>query len=334
MLTSSIYSKTFPQNLSEYVGAKYAFNTTSATTALAMALDVLGIGIDDEVIISDFSFPATANVVEQRGAIPVFADVNRETYNITAEKVKELITVKTKAVIFVCALGNPTGLHEVRAVCDEYGIPMIVDAACAIGSSENDVKVGNIGDLSCFSFHPRKLLTSGEGGAITTSNAEYAEMLSVKLAHGSKLIDGQMEFITFGYNYRLSEIQCLMLIKQLTKLDFIVAERIEIQQYYSEKLKSLGMQPQLHADNAVHNMQSIVFTVPDTVNIDKFIVDLKKCGVETTIGTYCLSNCTYYKKKYNKVQENSFWLEKNTISLPCYHNVEMREVVDIIKQVL
>lgn len=334
MLTSGIYSKEFPQELCRYTGAKYAFNTTSATTALSMALDVLNIGEDDEVVVSDFSFPATANVVEQRGAIPVFADVHRDTYNIANETLERCITPKTKAVIFVCALGNPTGLHEVKALCKESQIPLVVDAACALGSSEKAVKVGNIADISCFSFHPRKLLTSGEGGAITTSNDEYARKLEIKLRHGAVTSEGKWDFVTYGYNYRLPELQCLMLLKQLKKIDVIVEERLNTWSYYKDQLLTAGMIPQSHAVDVIHNMQSIVFSVPKEVDRDSLILYLKEKEIESTIGTYCLSNCNYYRSKYNKVQKNSLWLEKNTISLPCYHNVDAECVTEEILKYL
>lgn len=330
MLTRGKYSREFPQKMCEYTGAQYSFNATSATTALAMSLDTLGVREGDEVIVSDFSFPATVNVVEACGARPVFADVSRETYNMLPDELEKKITPRTKAVIFVCALGNPSGLDEIVCICREKGIPLINDAACAIGSSVDGVKVGNLTDIECFSFHPRKLLTAGEGGAITTNCDEYAEYLSVKLAHGATDKNGKMDFVTYGYNYRLPELQCLMLIKQLEKLDEIVAERLEIQKQTAQALEPMGYAAQKCAENAVHNIQSLVFTVPEHIERDGLIEHLKENGIESTIGTYCLSNCTYYRNKYGDVQPNALYLEQNTITLPCYTGVDVEKVTETI----
>ena len=331
MLTKGKYSLEFPQKMCEYTGAKFSFNATSATTALAVCLEILEIGAGDEVIVSDFSFPATVNVVEACGATPVFADVSLDTYNMLSEELERKITPKTKAVIFVCALGNPSGLDRVSEICKAYHIPLIDDAACAIGSSVGDIKVGNLTDMECFSFHPRKLLTAGEGGAITTNNEVYAEKLNVKLAHGAVIEKGKMDFVSYGYNYRLPELQCLMLLKQLEKLDRIVEERKSIQREMMEQLEPLGYKVQRCSENAIHNIQSLVFSVPKEVDRDNLISYLKENEVESTIGTYCLSNCTYYKNKYRNVQPNALYLEQNTITLPCYEGVDTEKISKIIR---
>lgn len=327
ILTKGKYSKLFPEKMKEYTGARYAFNATSATTALTMALKVLGIGPGDEVVVSDFSFPASVNVIEDVGAKPVFADVSLETYNMTEEALLSRITDKTKAVIFVDALGNPSGLDSVSALCRDRGITLIEDAACAIGSSVDDVKVGAIADITCFSLHPRKLLTCGEGGVITTNNDDFAEILSYKLNHGA---DASGDFISYGYNYRLPEIPALMGCSQIDKIDDIVKERRMQAAEYTKRLEPLGFRAQKAAPNAYHNMQSIVFTVPREVGRDDLVNYLAKRDIESTIGTYCLSECTYYKEKYCDVQQNASFLQHNTITLPCYHGVPISEVCQAV----
>lgn len=331
MLTKGKYSKALPNKMCEYTGAKYAINTTSATTALSASLEALGVKAGDEVIVSDFSFPATSNVVEACGATTVFADVSLDTYNMLPEELEKKITDKTKAVIFVCALGNPSGITDIYEICKKNNIPLINDAACAIGSSINGIKVGNITDIECFSFHPRKLLTGGEGGAITTNSDKISKILDVKLQHGATVTDGKMDFVTYGYNYRLSEIQCVMILKQLEKLDDIVERRIAIQREYINGLEPLGFTAQKCDENVVHNIQSMVFTVPNTINRDSLIKYLSENDVESVLGTYCLSNCSYFREKYNDVQPNALWLEGNTITLPCYDGVEVNLVVNAIK---
>ncbi len=334
ILTRGEYSRRFPKEMCAYTGALFAFNASSATTALAISLEVLNIGLGDEVIVSDFSFPATVNVVEARGATPVFADVSRETFNMLPQELERKITPRTKAVIFVCALGNPDGLSEIFAICSAHNIPLINDAACAIGSSENGIKIGKSADLTCFSFHPRKLLTAGEGGSVTTNNPTYAEQLEIKLMHGEKIENGAIDFVTYGYNYRLPELQCLMLIKQLEHLDEIVSERVETMEQYKSALESLGFMAQKHGKNVVHNMQSVVFVVPDGVSRDGLVNHLRANEIESTLGTYCQSNCTYYREKYASVQPNGLWLEQNTITLPCFRGVNVSAVVAGIRSFL
>lgn len=324
----------FREDLKTYTGAKHAFLATSATTALTICLKVLDIKEGDEVIVSDFSFPASANVVEDVGAKTVFADVDLKTFNMLPEDLERKITKNTKAVIFVDALGNPSGIHAIKAICEKHKIPLIEDAACAIGSSENGVRCGNIADLTCFSFHPRKLLTTGEGGAITTSNDKYATLLDVKLNHGSVMKDGKFDFIDVGFNYRLPELQAVMGIKQLKKLDSIVTERNQVRDAFQDKLKALGFEMQATTENVVYNVQSLVFVVPKNVDRDALVNKLKTEGVETTLGTYSLSACTYYKGKYNDVQKNGEYLQVNTITLPCYEGVDVNFIANAIKKVL
>jgi perosamine synthetase len=319
------------KQLAEYTGAKHAFLMTSATTALWTSLKLLGVCKGDEVIVSDFSFPASANVIEDLGAIPVFADVDLNTFNMLPSELEKKITPKTKAVIFVDALGNPSGVTEIKAVCDKYQIPLIEDAACAIGSSENGKRCGSIADLTCFSFHPRKLISTGEGGAITTNRDDWAEWLDIKLFHGAKGMKGvALDFVDFGYNFRMSELQAIMGRKQLVKLDAIVEERNAIRCIYQEKLAPLGYQVQQLGSSVRHNVQSLVFRVPESVNRDRLIAFLKANQIETTIGTYSLSATTYYQKQYADVQVNSSILNGNTITLPCYAGVDVNRVTAVI----
>jgi len=329
--TKGKYVEEFRNEIKSYTGAKYAYLTTSATTALTMALKVLDIKAGDEVMVSDFSFPATANVVEELGAIPIFVDVNVDTFNMLTEQLESKITSKTKAVIFVDALGNPSGIHDVKEICKKYNLPLIEDGACAIGSGEFDIKCGNIADITCFSFHPRKLLTTGEGGAITFNNDDYLDFFEIKLNHGAKVTNGKFDFVDYGYNYRLPELQCVMGIKQFKKLDEIVVSRNLIRNKYIEGLSPLGFEIQTIRKNVVYNVQSLVFKVPVNIRRDDLIKYLKYNEIETTIGTYCLSATTYNKNKYNDVQKNAIFLEENTITFPCYDDVDVKYIVSKIK---
>lgn len=329
--TKGKFVEVFREEIKSYTGAKHVYLTTSATTALTMALKALDIKSGDEVIVSDFSFPATANVVEDLGAIPVFADVSLETFNMLSDDLEKKINPKTKAVIFVDALGNPSGIHKIKEICQKHNVPLIEDGACAIGSSEFGTRCGNIADITCFSFHPRKLLTTGEGGAITFNNDKFVNFFDIKLNHGAVVNEGKFDFIDYGYNYRVPELQCVMGIKQLKKLDHIVQSRNTIRDAYIKALAPLGFSMQEVSNDIIYNVQSLVFKVPHTIDRDELVKFLKNNSVETTIGTYCLSGTTYYRNKYNQVQQNAKFLEENTITFPCYDGVDIEYISQKIK---
>ncbi len=335
ILTRGRHVEEFRREVAAYCGSQYAHLTTSATTALSLCLRLLGVGPGDEVVVADFSFPATANVVEEVGARPVFADVSPVTFNMTADALLRRITPKTKAIIAVDVFGNPTGIHEIAQICRERGLPLIEDAACAMGSSERGVRCGRIADLGCFSFHPRKLLTTGEGGAITTQSAEWSAWLDVKLNHGARGMLGYgLDFVDYGYNYRLSEPQAIIGRVQLRKLDAIVAQRNAIRSAYIVRLADLGFSPQSIGADVVFNVQSLVFRVPSGVDRDTLIGKLREDGIETSIGTYCLSGTTYFRKRYGDVQPVAERLQRETITFPCYAGVDLVRVCDAVRTLL
>jgi perosamine synthetase len=334
IFTRGQHVEAFRAELAAYTGAKHAFMTTSATTSLWVCLKLLGVGPGDEVIVSDFSFPASANVVEDLGARPVFADVCPETFNMRPEVLEALIGPRTKAVMFVDALGNPTGITEIKRICSSRGIPLIEDAACAIGSSENGVRCGAIADLSCFSFHPRKLISTGEGGAITTKSDEWANWLTTKLAHGANGMKGvALDFVDYGYNFRLSELQAVMGRKQLAKIDAIVSERNAVRDQYVEQLSELGFVAQKVGKNVIYNVQSMVFRVPEGCDRDRLIADLRGT-VETTIGTYALSSGSYFLGKYHQPQPVATELGEKTITFPCFAGLDVDAVASAVRAVL
>lgn len=335
-LTKGPHVDKFITLLKEYTKAEFAFLTTSATTALTTSLKAIGVKKGDKIAVSDFSWPATCNVVEDLGAIPIFIDVDKQTYNMCPKdlesKLEDSKGNKLSGVIVVDALGNPSGIMHLKEICKAHNIPLIQDSACAIGSSVDGIKVGAIADLTCYSFHPRKLITTGEGGAILTNNERYAKWLTVKLAAGASGIKGKgLNFVDYGYNYRLSDIQALMGWMQLLKLDKITAERNKIANKYNTLLRPLGFVRQKIDNNVYHNIQSLTFTVPSDMSRDGLIDYLTAHNIESTIGTYCLSGTTYYIEKYNNPQKNSGWLESNTITLPCYKDVDVNRVVEAIK---
>lgn len=330
ILTRGANVQAFSRELAEYVGASHSFLTTSATTALSLSLAVLGIGAGDEVVVSDFSFPASANVVETAGARPVFCDVDPATWNMDPDCLERRLSPRTRTVMFVDALGNPSGVQAVKTICEERGLPLIEDAACAIGSSEHGKRCGSIADLSCFSFHPRKLLTTGEGGAVTTNDESLAGPLGVLLSHGAVPAGDRFEFVAPGYNYRMSELQAIMGIVQLRKLDAIIERRRALRDVCARELGELGFTPQQAGPSVRHNVQSMVFTVPEGWDRDALCRHLAERGVESTIGTYCLSGTRYYREKYGDVQPVAMRLQETTITLPCHDDVDAGALIEAV----
>ncbi|WP_291798693.1 DegT/DnrJ/EryC1/StrS family aminotransferase [Cellulomonas sp.] len=233
--------------------AQHAVATSSCTSALHLALIVAGVGRGDDVVVPSFSFIATANASTYVGARPVFADVDRATGNLTAETVAAVLTERTRAVIVVDQGGVPADLDAIRALTDPRGIVLVEDAACGAGSTYRGRPVGAGADVTAWSFHPRKIITTGEGGMLTTSRADWAERarrlrehsMSVSAAtrHASVLAPVE-EYVEVGYNYRMTDLQAAVGIVQLGRLPAIVARRREIAASYSKQIADIpGLRP-------------------------------------------------------------------------------------------
>jgi dTDP-4-amino-4,6-dideoxygalactose transaminase len=251
------------------------------------------------------------------------------------DELERKATARTKAVIFVDALGNPSGVVEIKRLCDRLGIPLIEDAACAIGSSVSGRRCGSLADLTCFSFHPRKLICAGEGGAVATSRDDWARWLDVKLNHGASGMKGAgLDFVEYGYNFRMSELQAILGRRQLSDVDAIVEERNIARRSYLELLKPLGFGEQRVGDGVRFNVQSMVVRVPPGCNRDHVIDWLRNRGIEATIGTYALSTTTYMMRRYGCPQPNSRLLQSDTLTLPCYRGVDTGVVADAVRSCL
>ena len=240
----------FEEKFASYVGSKYAVAVSNCTTALHLAMIVAGVGEGDEVICPSMSYIATANCIKYVNAKPVFAEVNPVTYNIDAADVVKKITSKTKAILIVHQIGMPADIDAFRAICDEHNLILIEDAACAAGSSYKGKKIGSHSDLVCFSFHPRKVITTGDGGMVTTSNEAYYNRIKLLRQHGMSVNDRVRhlsdkviieDHLEVGFNYRMTDIQAAVGIKQLERLDGLIEERRKIAHRYQKELADLLM---------------------------------------------------------------------------------------------
>ena len=235
----------FERAVADYCGTAEAVAVSSCTTALHLALLVLEVGPGDEVICPSMSFIATANSIRYTGATPVFADVDPRTYNLDPDAVEALITRRTKAILVVHQIGLPADIDRFLALAEKYGVKIVEDAACAIGSRYKGKPIGGHTEMACFSFHPRKVITTGEGGMITTNNVDYAKRLRLLRQHGMSVPDTVRhgakrviieQYVCLGYNYRMTDIQAAIGIEQMKKLDWIVRRRRELASRYTEAL--------------------------------------------------------------------------------------------------
>jgi dTDP-4-amino-4,6-dideoxygalactose transaminase len=239
----------FEEKFAAYTGAKHAVAVSNCTTGLHLAMIVAGIGSGDEVICPSMSYIATANCIMYTGAKPVFAEVNPETYNLDVADAEQRITSKTKAILLAHQIGMPADIDAFRALCDKHNLVLIEDAACAAGSSYKGKKIGSHSDLVCFSFHPRKVISTGDGGMVTTNNEAFAARMKLLRQHGMSVNAGARhgatkiifeDHLEVAYNYRMTDIQAAVGIRQLEKLDWIVEERRKIAQRYLTELADIA----------------------------------------------------------------------------------------------
>ena len=286
----------FEQAFAEALGAAHAVAVSSCTTALHLALVATSVGPGDEVIVPSLSFIATANVVRYVGARPVFADVDADTQNLTPATVEPHLTDRTRAVILVDQAGVPADLDRMRALCEPRGITVIEDAACAVGSVYRGRPVGAGAELAAFSFHPRKLLTTGEGGMLITPRADVASRLrrlrehgmdsSATLRHASRqpIIE---KYLEVGFNYRMTDVQAAIGVVQLGKLDRIVARRRQLAERYQRQLSSVpGLQMIADPGYGTTNYQSFWMVLPDEspVSRDEILHRLAAAGISARRG--------------------------------------------------
>lgn len=329
----------FEDKVAQYVGARHAIATTSCSTALQVCIDVMDVGPGDEVIVPDFTYPVTADVVRLVGASPILVDVERSTYNIDPQEVAKAITSNTKGIIPVSLFGNPLDMSPLYELKEEHDLFIVEDAACSIGARFGDLKTGSAADMTCFSFHPRKVITTGEGGMITTNDDDYADRALKRKKFGMEVVDGKWVFATPGTNYKLSDILGAMGLVQMGKIDDIIERRRELARNYDRLLEG---EDRIISPKAGENVRHIYQTyacyiVPNGAR-DRLMADLKESNIESQIGTYSLSVQPSFGdvKKIGSL-EVSRSLFKNLLAFPMAQtmtNDDQQFVVDEIVRLL
>jgi dTDP-4-amino-4,6-dideoxygalactose transaminase len=329
-LTQGPKTAEFEQKVAEYIGCQYAFAMSSCTTALHLALVVLDIKPGDEVLVADFTFPATANVVVQLGAIPVLVDIDLDTFTMNTDDLRRNITARTKAIIPVDAFGCAADYDPILQIAVEHNLPVIEDAATSIGTKYYERFCGNLATLGCFSFHPRKVITTGEGGMITTNDAKLAEKIKLLRSHGGVKVGYWYQFEEAGFNYRLSDIQGAMGVAQMEKLPGLIQRKRELANKLSARLSDVaGIRTPIEPKWLGHIYQSYVILVEDRLDRDSIIKDMKERRIETTLGTYALHDQPFFRREFNYKRgqlPNSHAAFTRTITLPLYPQMDEHDL--------
>jgi len=322
----------FERQVAEYLGVKHAIAVSSGTAALHLSLIALGVGDGDEVIVPAYTFPATANVVELVGARPVLVDVDLETYNVLVEQIEGAISPKTKAIIPVHLFGNPADMDSVMEIAVEHNLSVIEDAAGALGSEYKGRKCGTIGTFGCFSFHPRKVITTGEGGMVVTDNAALAEQIRILRNHGMQTNGSQHEFVAAGFNYRMNELEAALGIVQMQEIDKIIAERQRLAELYVGLLKDApGVIFQKTLPDSLSVWQAFVIHFNDG-DVALLLETLRNARIEANIGTYALHLLQFYRDKYaydSSDYPNAAELYSQGLALPIYDDMSVESVKQV-----
>jgi dTDP-4-amino-4,6-dideoxygalactose transaminase len=337
----------FERNFKARHQVGHALATSNCTTGLHLILVSLGIGPGDEVIVPAFTWVATANVVVYCGATPVFADVDRATNNIDADDVSRKVTTRTKAVIVVHLFGLCADMDALRASVPEH-VAIVEDAACAAGASYKGKDAGSLGVAAAFSFHPRKSITTGEGGMVTTNDEKLAQTIDMLRNHGASISEEQRhqgprpyllpEFNLLGFNYRMTDLQGAVGVVQLSKLDQFIAERQKWAEYYRQHLDDL---PWLNLpsfpNSGTHAWQAFVTYVDPLLAPlprNEIMERLKETGIATRPGTHAVHMLGYYRERFGTTDDDcpvARDCDANTMAIPLHNRMEQRDYDRVIQ---
>lgn len=345
-LTSGPKVRAFEEGFAKRHQVKHAVAVTSATTALHLALVALDIKAGDQVIVPAFTWVSTANVVLYLGATPVFCDIDPHTFNIDPQALQKKITAKTKAIMVVHLFGLCAHMDEIKAVAGD--IPLVEDGACAAGAAYKGIPAGGLGTMGCFSFHPRKSITTGEGGMITTNDDELGAKLQVLRNHGASISEEQRhqgpkpyilpDFNVLGYNYRMTDLQGAVGVVQLEKLDELIRERAHWAKYYQKELGGISwIKIPKYTPEYSHGWQSFVLLIDEEKapkSRNEIMEILQEKGISTRPGTHAVHMLDYYAKRYS-IQASDFpgaQIANNfSMSIPLHNRMEKEDFEYVVK---
>ena len=350
----------FERLFEAYTHCGHAVATTSATTALHLALIASDVGHGHEVIVPALTWVATANVAEMQHAKPVFVDIDLKTFNADAAAFSAAMTSRTKAIIPVSLFGLSADMQPLAELALRNSVTLIEDDACATGAWYHGHHAGTLADIGCFSFHPRKAITTGEGGMLVTKDAAIAAKVRSLRDHGASTSDlarhsGSQSFLlpefhTVGYNYRMTDLQAAVGVAQMHRLEGLLAQRTAVARKYDAMLHDVEwLRPPVVPDGYVHGYQSYVCLFapeePTLANVEElhqrrnaFMAALESAGVATRPGTHAVHMLDYYRERYSLRPEdfpNAYIADRLSVTLPLYAQMtdeEQRYVVEQIQQ--
>jgi len=337
----------FEKEFAEYIGVKHALALSSCTAGLHLALLVHGIGREDEVITTTFTFAATANAIHCAGAVPVFADINPFSFNISPESVKEKITRKTKAIIPVHFSGRPCDMRSLEEIAKENGIAIIEDAAHALGAEYGGRKIGNLGNLTSFSFYPNKTITSIKGGMLTTDDDELARQIKIlsnqglsSTAYERHRNDNAYEICVPGFEYSMTDVQAAVGLPQLKRLEYNLKKREKICMLYNDAFKGLPLDtPEIIGNNQMHSyhLYNILLHLDEmSISRDNFKQALEAENIGSGVHYIPLHLHKFYRDHYGYKKGDFPCAEhagERILSLPLSHALGSDDIEDVVNGV-
>lgn len=343
MLVQGKNVQAFEEKLTQFADLPHAVALSSGTAALHLTIKALGLGPGDTVLVPAFTFPATANVVEAVGAQTALCDVDPVSYVVTPEEIErriaELTNQNLKAVMVVHEFGYPARISEIAEICRRRNLLLIEDAACALGTIADGKHPGYYGDAACFSFHPRKAITTGEGGAVMTRHKEVADKIAALRNHGIEYSSRGMDFLDAGLNYRLTDFQAALALGQLERFVEELGKRRQWAHYYLMELGRVsGLKLPIIPDG--HSLQSFMVLLDEGIDRNGLIATLLDRGIQTNLGAQALNCLTYYRQKY-KIDRFTFpvadRLDRLGLVLPLYGSLtstDLRHVCEKLRELL
>ena len=336
-LTEGPVTAEFENLVKKFIGCGHVLAVTSCTTGLELALRVLDIGSGDEVITADYTYPATADVIRIVGADAVIVDVSKDTMLIDYDALEKAITPKTKAIIPVSIFGNPLDYDRLDRIREKYNVKIVEDAACSLGAEYKGGKAGTQADIAVFSLHPRKFLTSGEGGLVVTNNSEWAAwMNSYKhFGMGSATSRENTGFQMIGTNYKLSNILAAVALEQAKQVSVLLARRRQLAANYIELLAGKnGVTLPAVTKGGLHSYQTFSIFVEERDHVMK---SMREMGIEVQIGTYALHMHKAFQQPGIRLEGNfeaSRYAFEHCLALPLYHEMELEQQKTVVRELL
>lgn len=347
-LTGGPKAREFEKLFADFVGVKHAVSASSGTAALHLAMKTLRIRRDDEVVVPVFTFAATASPILYCGAKPVFADIDPKTFNISPESILERLTQRTKAIIVVHYSGQPADMKEITEIAADYKLNIIEDCAHSLGAEYRGEKTGDIGIIGCFSFYPTKIITTMEGGMLTTNEKRIAKRARLLREHGmttgalerEKRADWHYDVTVLGYNYRLNEVQAALGTSQLKRVEEGIERRVKAAGHYTRKLSEIdGVVSPYEARNRTHVYHLYVIKILKEkygLDRDELFKRLSAKGIGLSVHYTPLHFTTFYRKKMGCTTgsfPNAESAYKNVLSLPIFPTINTSQIDYVVKSI-